>query len=343
MNYKISPLSKTLKAAIQHKIDHKTKPLGALGRLETLALQIGLIQQTQTPQINHPHIIVFAGDHGIAKEGKVNPYPQEVTAQMIYNFLSGGAAINSFCRRNDVSLKIVDAGVNHDFKKAEGLIDAKIAFGTKNYSLEPAMTSDQCIMALRKGGEIVERLHKKECNTIGFGEMGIGNTSAASLLMHSYTGIPLDECVGAGTGLPFEGILRKKEILFKVTQKHSPKSPLEVLATYSGFEIAMMVGAILKAAELKMTIVIDGFIVTAAVLAAYALEKNSLDYCIFAHTSGELGHAKMLQFLEQQPLLNLGLRLGEGTGAALAIPLLRSAVGFLSDMASFEEAQVSST
>ncbi|WP_394750628.1 nicotinate-nucleotide--dimethylbenzimidazole phosphoribosyltransferase [Spongiimicrobium salis] len=341
MDLKSTPLSKQLAAGIQHKIDHKTKPIGALGQLEAIALQIGLIQQTDTPSIKMPHIIVFAGDHGIAKEGKVNPYPQEVTAQMVLNFLNGGAAINSFCKRNDVALTVVDAGVNHNFKGVVGLVDAKIAYGTKNYANEPAMTAEQCSLAMKKGGGLVHEIQQKGCNTIGFGEMGIGNTSAASLLMQCYTAIPLEECVGAGTGLQKEGITLKKEILAAAQRQHDPISPLEVLATYGGFEIAMMAGAILKAAALKMVVMIDGFIVTAALLAAHALDKNCLDYCIFAHTSGEQGHQKMLDFLNQKPLLNLGLRLGEGTGAALAVPLLRAAVGFLSDMASFDEAEVS--
>lgn len=343
MHFKIPPLSQELATVIQHKIDGKTKPLGALGQLEHSALQLGLIQKTASPTIVNAHIVVFAGDHGIAKEGKVNPYPQEVTAQMVYNFLSGGAAINSLCKRNDIALEIVDAGVNHDFKGIEGLTDAKIDFGTKNYTLQPAMTIDQCSLALQRGGDIVTQIHAKGCNTIGFGEMGIGNTSAAALLMHAYTGIALDDCVGAGTGLTTEGIERKKEILEQVLQKHTPKTPLDILTTYGGFEIVMITGAILRAAALQMTVVIDGFIVTSALLAAHALEKNSLAYCVFAHTSGEHGHTGMLDFLNKKPLLHLGLRLGEGTGAALAFPILRSAVGFLSDMASFEEAQVSNS
>ncbi len=341
MDFEIPHLDKAAAPRLQQKIDSKTKPLGALGRLESIALQIGLIQKTESPALHHPHILVFAADHGIAKEGEVNPYPQEVTAQMVHNFIAGGAAINSFCKQHNIALQIIDAGVNHEFKNAGGLIDAKIDQGTKNYMHQPAMTLSQCRLAIEKGASVVRNVQKGGCNILGFGEMGIGNTSSASLLMSSFTGIPIEQCVGAGTGLSSEGIARKCEILKGVLKKYDTTGVLETLATFGGFEIAMISGAILEAARLQMTLVIDGFIVNAALLVAHALNEHVLDYCIFAHTSGEQGHAKMLQFLDRKPLLDLGLRLGEGTGAALAFPIIRSAVGFLEDMASFEGAQVS--
>ncbi|WP_299441001.1 nicotinate-nucleotide--dimethylbenzimidazole phosphoribosyltransferase [uncultured Aquimarina sp.] len=343
MNFDITPLDKSLENTIQHKINLKTKPLGSLGTLEKIALQIGLIQNTISPILQKPTILVFAGDHGIAEKGEVNPYPQIVTKQMVYNFLNSGAAINSLCTQNKINLEIIDAGVNHDFKNIKGLIDAKVAYGTKNYQSEPAMSIDQCNTAIDKGANIILETYQNRCNVVGFGEMGIGNSSAAALLMAHFTKIPITECVGAGTGVQGEAIKIKQTILESVFKKHFPNTGIEALATFGGFEIAMITGAILKAAELKMTIIIDGFIVTAALLAANAINKNVLDYCVFAHSSEEQGHQKMLAFLEKKPLLSLGMRLGEGTGAAVAYPILESAVAFLNNMASFEEAEVSTT
>ncbi len=331
----------SLKIALQKKIDLKTKPQGALGLLEPLALQLGCIQNSLNPEIKKPTIVVFAGDHGIAKTGKVNPYPQEVTAQMVYNFAQGGAAINVFSKTNQIDLKIVDAGVNHQFKKDLGIIDAKIDLGTKNYLEEPAMTVAQCQTAFTKAEHIVGAIQLEGCNTIGFGEMGISNTSSAALLMAYFTGTNIIKCVGSGTGLDKNGIATKATVLQTVYNKYNPKTPLEALSIFGGFEIAMLCGALLKAATLKMTIVIDGFIVTAALLAAQAINPKVLDFCVFAHASNEQGHLNMLKYLKATPLLALGLRLGEGTGAALAMPLLQAATQFLKNMASFESAGVS--
>ncbi|SFS52633.1 nicotinate-nucleotide-dimethylbenzimidazole phosphoribosyltransferase [Zhouia amylolytica] len=342
MKFTISPLlNNNLKEKLQYKIDNKTKPIGALGVLEKVALQIGAIQETLEPKIKNPTILVFAGDHGIAQEGIVNPYPQEVTTQMVYNFLQGGAAINVFSETNNIDLQIIDAGVNYNFEKNLPLIHAKIDFGTKNYRLEPAMNNEQCLKAIKKGAELVEDRSKNEVNTIGFGEMGIGNTSSAALLMHYITKTPIENCVGAGTGLNAEGIQNKTKVLSEVLKKHHPNNPLEALATFGGYEIAMIVGAILKAAEHKMTIIIDGFIVTSALLIAIEINKNVIDYCIFAHSSNEQGHQKMLEYLNVKPLLNFNMRLGEGTGAAMAVPVLRASTDFLNHMASFESAGVS--
>lgn len=337
----------SLAEELQHKINFKTKPLGALGRLEEIALQVGLIQQSENPKISHPHIVVFAGDHGIAKTGLVNPYPQEVTAQMVLNFLHGGAAINVFCRQNNIQLKVVDAGVNYDFNRITASIDFldhKINHGTKNYLEAEAMTAEELEAAVEKGKAIVEKIYKSGCNCIGFGEMGIGNTSSASLIMSAVTGIPIEECIGKGTGVNEEQLKVKTETLKTVKENHASRttqtSPLTILQCVGGFEIAMMTGAYLEAAKRKMIIVVDGFIATAALLAAKKLDDDVVNYCIFAHTSGEQGHEKMLQYLNAKPLLNLGMRLGEGTGAALAIPLIQSAVNFLNEMASFETAGI---
>ncbi|MEW7290725.1 nicotinate-nucleotide--dimethylbenzimidazole phosphoribosyltransferase [Aquimarina sp. 2304DJ70-9] len=333
--------NKNLEEALQAKINNKTKPIGALGTLEDIALQIGMIQNTDQPHLTNPTIIVFAGDHGIAKKGEVNPYPQEVTAQMVYNFLNKGAAINVFCKQHNIDLKIVDAGVNHNFNGVSGLIDAKVGFGTKNYQERSAMNVEQCNEAIKKGADIVTETYTNGCNIIGFGEMGIGNTSSASILMSFYTRTPIEDCVGSGTGLDTEAIKVKQKILSDAYSKYTPSTDIDMLMYYGGFEIAMIVGAIFRAAELKMTIIIDGFIVTAALLAAHYIYPEVLHYCVFAHTSEEQGHQKMLQFLNKKPLINLGMRLGEGTGAAVAYPIIESAVAFLNNMASFESAGVS--
>ncbi len=342
MEFTIKPIfNNSLEAILQNKINTKTKPVGALGVLETVALQVGMIQNTDQPSLNQSTILVFAGDHGIAQKREVNLYPQEVTAQMVYNFINEGAAINVFCKQHQIALKIVDAGVNHDFENTSGIIHAKIDYGTQNYQEKPAMTIGQCTEAIQKGADLVTETFNNGCNTIGFGEMGIGNTSAASLLMSYFTEIPIVECVGSGTGLDTSAIKIKQKILSEVFQKHTPYSPLEALTTFGGFEIAMITGGILKAAELKMTIIIDGFIVTSALLVAHAMYQNVLDYCIFAHTSEEQGHQRMYEFLDKKPLINLGMRLGEGTGVAVAYPIIESAVAFLNTMASFESAGVS--
>jgi nicotinate-nucleotide--dimethylbenzimidazole phosphoribosyltransferase len=327
-----------LTLALSHAIDNKTKPLGSLGRLETLAKQIGLIQGTTNPQLAEPAILVFAADHGIVAEG-VSAYPQEVTWQMVENFLAGGAAINVFARQNDCVIQVIDAGVNHDFGIRAGLIDRKIARGTRNFAQEPAMSQAECASAMERGMALVRDLPG---NVVGFGEMGIGNTTAAAALMHKLTDLPLHECVGAGTGLAPEGIGRKQTVLANAMQTHANVTePLDVLATFGGFEIAMMTGAMLQAAALRKVLLIDGFIVTSALLVAANLQPAILDYCVFAHCSNEQGHRRMLEHLGAQPLLQLGLRLGEGTGGALALPLLHAAVNFLNQMATFGSAQVS--
>jgi nicotinate-nucleotide--dimethylbenzimidazole phosphoribosyltransferase len=332
-----------LAAALQHKIDQKTKPLGALGQLEAVAKKIGLIQQSLTPQLKQPQMLVFAGDHGAAKAG-VSAFPQEVTWQMVENFLAGGAAINVFSRQNGLALSVVDAGVAHDFGRRPGLIDAKIAPGTANYIEQSAMTVAQCALAISSGAEIVRGLAAAGCNVVGFGEMGIGNTAAASLITHCLTGASLAECVGRGTGLDDAGLVRKQGLLEQAVQRYRAHGgidePLAVLAEFGGFEIAMMAGAMLAAAEAGMVILVDGFIVTSAALTAAKLYPALADYCVFCHRSAEPGHQAQLRALEAEPMLDLGLRLGEGTGAALAYPLVEAALSFLNEMASFESAGV---
>ena len=341
-SWTITPPDAALSAAIQHKIDTKTKPLGALGELESVARQIALVQQTLTPALRQPHLLVFAADHGIAQAG-VSQYPSEVTHQMVRNFAGGGAAINVFCRQNGLGLTIVDAGVRGSFADLPAVRDEKIAEGTRNYAQEPAMTAAQCTDALQRGARLVDELHASGCNVLGLGEMGIGNTSSAAVLMHLLTGRPLAECVGRGTGLDAAGLARKLDTLTKAVAVHSQvgTEPLAVLATFGGFEIAQMCGAMLRAAELRMLLLVDGFIASAALLVAARLAPAVLAYCVFCHESDEQGHRLLLAELGGRPLLRLGLRLGEGTGCALAYPLVQAAVSFLNEMASFESAGVS--
>jgi nicotinate-nucleotide--dimethylbenzimidazole phosphoribosyltransferase len=340
LGFSINPVSSRLKPDLQAKIDQKTKPLGALGQLENLALKIGLIQNTLAPKLTKPTILIFAGDHGIVESG-VSAYPQAVTAQMVANFLAGGAAISVFARQHSLELMIVDAGVNADLSSQPQLIDAKIAKGTKNFLTEPAMTSSQCKTAIQKGAELVMQQHQVGCNCIGFGEMGIGNTSSAALLAHCLTGLSMDQCVGRGTGLDDNQLQNKHRVLQQALNFHKDiTAPLNVLATFGGFEIAMMVGAYLKAAELGMLIMVDGFIASAALLVAYKLEPLVLDYCVFSHVSSEQGHKALLSYLKAQPLLNLELRLGEGSGIAIAYPLIQSAILFLNEMSTFADAGV---
>jgi nicotinate-nucleotide--dimethylbenzimidazole phosphoribosyltransferase len=329
----------TLNEQLKHKIDFKTKPLGALGLLEDLALQVGLIQNTLTPELKNPALLVFAADHGLADEG-VSAYPKDVTWQMVMNFVAGGAAINVFCRQNSINLKVIDAGVDFDFPADAPVINAKIARGSHNMRHEPAMTATECAAAIQKGRELVQAETDNSCNIIGFGEMGIGNTSASSLLMHRFLNIPIEDCIGAGTGSHGEQLTRKMRILKEVSEKYDPKTPEETLATFGGLEIAMMVGAMLEASEQRMILLIDGFIATASVLTAIQLNPEVRANCVFCHSSNERGHKLMLEKLDAKPMLHLDLRVGEGTGAALALPLVQAAVNFLNEMASFEAAGV---
>lgn len=326
---------------IIHKINMKTKPLGALGQLEDLALKIGLIQQSESPKLNLPHILVFAADHGIAREG-VSAYPQEVTYQMVYNFLQEGAAINVFANKNEIALKVIDAGVAYDYEETEGLVNQKIGDGTNNFVSESAMSEEQLEKCLVLGTVAVSEAYEIGSNIIGFGEMGIGNTSSASMLMSYFCNIPIVECVGNGTGVSDDRLTHKISLLKQAKDRIGDISdPKMILKECGGFEIAQIVGGMLEAATRKMVIMVDGFIATAAFLAASAIEKNMNHYAVFCHQSDESGHQKMLKFLNEKPILKMNLRLGEGTGCALAYPVIENAVAFLNEMASFEAAGVS--
>ena len=334
--------------ALQHKLDNKTKPLGSLGRLEALALQLGEILGTASPVLDQPQMVVFAGDHGLTARG-ISAFPSDVSWQMVENFLAGGAAVSVLARQNGISLTVVDCGVNHDFlaglpagTQRPGLLVRKVVGGEKgtaDSSAQPAMSAAQCQQALQNGQDIVKALPG---NALLLGEMGIGNTSAASLLLARLAGLDIEVCTGAGTGLDAPAVQRKTAVLREVLARHPDAiAPLQALAALGGFEIATMVGAVLQAAQERRVVVVDGFIATSAVLVAHALQPLVLQTCVFAHRSGERGHEFMLQHLGVQALLDLGLRLGEGSGAALVWPLLQSACTILREMASFESAGVS--
>ena len=336
-----------LTQALQHKLDHKTKPLGSLGRLEQLALRIGQILGTDSPRLEQPQMVVFAGDHGLAARG-VSAFPSDVTWQMVENFLAGGAAVSVLARQHGLALTVVDCGVARDFAPRAAvpgqpqLLVRKVAAGTQDASTGPAMTAAQCAQALENGIDVVRGLPG---NALLLGEMGIGNTSVASLLLARLCGVSLEDCTGAGTGLDAGGVARKRAVLAQaLAANEGAVNPLDALAALGGFEVATLVGAVLQASSERRVIVVDGFITSAAVLVAARLQPHVLQRCVFAHGSAEPGHAHMLAHLlpgqQPQPLLDLGLRLGEGSGAALAWPLLQSACAVLREMASFEAAGV---
>lgn len=325
---------------LQYKIDNKTKPLGSLGRLETLAKQIGEVFKSLEPKISNPHIVVFAADHGIANHG-VSAYPQDVTRQMVTNFLEGGAAINVFCKQHSIALKFVDAGVNYDFPPNAALISSKIAKGTQSFLHSAAMSEAELDLCFAKGREIVNSVFNASCNCIGFGEMGIGNTSTASVLMSILLDLPIDDCVGKGTGLEGDQLIQKGKILRTALENY--KGPVDLhakLAYFGGFEIMQIAGGMLQAKEHNMLILVDGFICTVAFLVAYRLNPTVRDNAVFCHASAEQGHQLILDQLQVEPILQLGLRLGEGTACALGFPLIQSALCFLNEMASFESAGV---
>lgn len=326
---------------IQQIIDLKTKPLGSLGLLEKIALKIGLIQQQKTLELKQPHLLVFASDHGIAQSG-VSAYPPDVTFQMVHNFLNNGAAINVFCKQHDIELSIVDTGVDHDFDKELGLVHAKIAKSTKNFLYEAAMSLEQLNQCFDQAKGLVDTIAQKGSNVIGFGEMGIGNTSSASMIVHSLTPLTLEQCVGRGTGLNDEQLKNKLEILQQAANLHGEiTDPYRVLTTYAGFEVAHITGAMLAAFENNMLILVDGYIASAAFLAASKINPEIGENAIFCHQSDEYGHQYLLNYFEEEPVLKINLRVGEGTGCALAYPLIKSAVNFFNDMASFDTAGVS--
>lgn len=340
ITFQIQPPDPAITKSLQDKIDNLTKPKGSLGALEKLALQIGLIQQTLTPSLQHPVNVIYASDHGIADEG-VSKSPKEVTRQVIHNFLNGGAGVCFLARQHGFDIKIVDGGVDFDFPPIPRLIDRKIRKGTRNFLYEAAMTEEEMWQAMRYGAGIVTDCYREGCNVISFGEMGIGNTAASSMWMTCLTSIPLVDCVGAGSGLDAEGVRHKYTVLRQALDRYTGgNSPEEIIRYFGGYEMVMAVGGMLRAAELKMVILIDGFIMTNCVLAASRLYPAVLPYCIFGHCGDEAGHKRVLDALHVKPLLDLGLRLGEGSGSVCAYPLVDSAVRMINEMHSFEQAAV---
>ena len=336
----VEPISNVrLEAKLRHKIDHKTKPQGSLGRLEDLALQLGLVQKNDVVTFQDPQIVVFAADHGIAAEG-VSAYPFEVTRQMVLNMLGGGAAINVLARQHGFALTVVDAGVAADLDDHPQLIRRKVAYGTQNVCRGPAMSEEQLYAALQAGIDIVKALPG---NLIAFGEMGIANSSSAALLLNRLAGATIKEATGRGTGLDDSQLLHKRKVLTLAAMRH-PEAvlPLQALAALGGFEIAMMAGAMLQAASERRVILVDGFIAGSAALVAQCVVREAQHYMVFCHCSAERGHRLLLQHLKARPLLDLDMRLGEGTGALLAWPLVQSAARLMNEMASFASAGISS-
>ena len=368
--FDIQTIERSLQPAIQEKIDNLNKPKGSLGRLEELALQICLIQQTLEPSLAHPCHLLLGGDHGIEREG-VSVSPREVTWQQMINFTRGGGGVNMFCRQHGFKLRIVDVGVDYDFQIENGKLkieNYKIAYGTKNFLYEPAMTEEEFDRAIQIGSDLVDDCIAEGCRVLSIGEMGIANTSPSSIWMHLFCNIPLADCIGAGAGLNNEGIRHKYEVLAKAVENFRVKSEElrvknnsnhsesetnvnsslftlhssldEVIRYFGGFEMVAAIGAMLRAAEQHLIILVDGFIMTACALAATRLYPAAQDYIIFTHCGDESGHKRMLDAMQAKPLLHLGLRLGEGTGALCAFPIIDSAVRMMNEMNNFKNAQI---
>lgn len=342
--YNIHKPDAALLDAIRHKIDNLNKPKGSLGRLEDLAEQICLIQQTLTPKLNNPCHLLFGGDHGIEHE-KVSVSPREITWQQMLNFAKGGGGVNMFCRQHGFKLYLVDVGVDYDLSNCHEIYNRKIAPGTANFIDGPAMSEEQYRQALDVGAEFVDKCHADGCNIVCVGEMGIANTSPSSVWMSLLGDIPLDECIGAGAGLDNAGIRHKSDVLNRAVDRFiyttGGKADTDTLIRYfGGFEMVSAVGAMLRAAELGLIVLVDGFIMTACALAAVRLYPEAKEYMIFGHVGDENGHRRLLDLLGAQPLLNLGLRLGEGTGALCAYPIVESAVRMINEMNNFDNAHI---
>ena len=347
--FSIQSVDKSLQAAIQEKIDNLNKPKGSLGRLEELAMQVCLIQQTLDPSTAHPCHLLLGGDHGIEREG-VSVSPREVTWQQMLNFTRGGGGVNMFCRQHGFHLRIVDVGVDYDLSGVEGIIDRKIARGTKNFLYEPAMSEEEFDRAIQVGVDLVDDCISEGCRVLSIGEMGIANTSPSSIWMHLFGNIPLQECIGAGAGLDTPGVRHKYEVLRKAVEnyhltpnpQHLTPNPqhLTPLRYFGGYEMIAAIGAMLRAAEQHLVVLVDGFIMTACAIGAIRLYPAAQDYMIFTHCGDESGHQRMLDIVHARPLLHLGLRLGEGTGALCAFPIVDSAVRMMNEMNNFDNAKI---
>lgn len=352
--FKIKKPDEAIRLAVQDKIDNLNKPKGSLGVLEELAMQVCLIQQTLTPSLSSPCHLLLGGDHGIEREG-VSVSPREVTWQQMINFTRGGGGVNMFCRQHNFKLRIVDVGVDYDLSNIPGIIDRKIAHGTKNFLYEPAMSEEQFEKAIETGAALVDDCIADGCRVLCIGEMGIANTSPSSIWMRLFCDIPLDECIGAGAGLDAPGVRHKREVLRQAVERFTSQgdrnacdisdvtsflSPCEVLRYFGGFEMIAAIGAMLRAAEQHLVILVDGFIMTACALAACRLHPEVRNYMVFGHCGDESGHRRMLDAMGAKPLLSLGLRLGEGTGALCAFPILDSAVRMINEMNNFDNGNI---
>jgi len=343
MTFNIPLPDPTLLPRIQQKIDNLNKPKGSLGLLEELAKQICLVQQTLNPELRHPCHLLLGGDHGIEREG-VSVSPRCVTWQQMENFTRGGGGVNMFCRQHGFKLRIVDVGVDHDLSHNPNILQRKIAPGTRNFLHEPAMTPQQMEQAMAIGAQLATDCATDDhCNILAIGEMGIANTSPSSLWLSLLAGVPLDECIGAGAGLDAQGMAHKRQVLAQALQRfrsYGDERPEFMVQYFGGFEMVAAIGAMLRAAEQRMLVLVDGFIMTACAMAATAINSNLRPYLIFAHQGDEHAHAAMLRHLKAKPLLSLGLRLGEGTGALCAYPIVDSAVRMVNEMNTFQKANI---
>lgn len=341
MEFDIKPINHGIERAVIDKIDNLTKPKGSLGRLEELARKICLVQQTLSPELRSPHNVLFAADHGILDEG-VSASPREVTWQQLSHFSKGGAGINFLCEQHGFRLVLVDAGVDYDVPAGHGIIDMKVRRGTSNFMYGPAMTMEEMNLCVERGAEVVRKIHDStDCNVISFGEMGSGNTSPSAMWMHCFTGVEIDKCIGAGAGLDADGVRHKVEVLSRALANYrGDDDARSKIAWFGGFEMVMAMGAMLQAASLGMLIIVDGFIMTSVMLAASQLYPGVMDYAVFGHQGDESGHALMLEAMGVKAILHLDMRLGEGTGAVCAYPILESAVRMINRMDSFQSVNV---
>ncbi|MBR6988602.1 MAG: nicotinate-nucleotide--dimethylbenzimidazole phosphoribosyltransferase [Bacteroidaceae bacterium] len=343
--FSIHQPDQTIKEALIQKVDNLNKPKHSLGRLEELAIQIGLVQQTLSPSLKHPCHILFGADHGIEREN-VSVSPREITWQQMINFTKGGGGVNMFCRQHGFKFIEVDMGVDYDLSVYPSILNCKIANGTKNFLHEAAMTGEELDRAINTGCELVDRCFEEGCNIISFGEMGIANTSPSSIWLSLLGNLELETCVGAGAGLDNPGIQHKLSVLkssvenFKAKHQNTQVTTEEIIRWFGGFEMVATIGAMCRAAERHMLVLVDGFIMSACMLAASKLYPEVLDYAIFGHVGDEYGHKKMLDLMGAKPLLALGLRLGEGTGALCAYPIIESAVHMINEMNNFESAKI---
>ncbi len=344
--FHIQTPDEAFRSDVRNKIDNLNKPKGSLGQLETLAEQVCMVQHTLTPHLQHPCHLLFGADHGIEQEG-VSVSPREVTWQQMINFTQGGGGVNMLCRQHGFHLRLIDVGVDYDLSDHPRILNRKIRRGTDNFRYRPAMTAAEFDRAIAIGAEMVDYCAKEGSNVLSIGEMGIANTSPSSIWMHLYGNIPLEDCIGAGAGLDTAGIRHKYEVLSEAVARYcktegeeSFSSPLSPLSYFGGFEMIAAIGAMLRGAEHGMLLLVDGFIMSACMLAAIHINPAVRHYAIFAHCGDESGHRKMLQLMDAQPLLQLGMRLGEGTGALAAYPLVDTAVRMVNEMNNFTNAHI---